>query len=213
MPTCHGVDPSPFVRKVKVICHEKSIAHDSEAVFPLGVSDEYKAISPLGKIPCWTTDSGRNIPDSSCIGQYLEKTHPEPSLYPSEAEDLGWALFLEEYGDSMLAGACGTVFFQRVVRPKFLNETTDEAAVKEALEVTQPPLFSWLDKEIGKKEFLVGNKFSIADIAVTSPFVNMSYGQEHVDASKYPNLARYLAGMFERPSFKKCMEAEAALFA
>ena len=57
MPTIHGVNASPFVRKVRVAMLEKGLDYDLEPVMPIGVSDEFKKLSPLGKIPVQTSRS------------------------------------------------------------------------------------------------------------------------------------------------------------
>jgi len=215
MPKLHGVGLSPFVRKTRIALAEKGIAYDSDPVLPIGVSEEYKKISPLGKIPCYTPKEGVNIPDSSVIIAYLERTQPNPPLYPSNNEDFARALFLEEYSDSALAAATGAVFFQRLVGPRFMNQPTDEAAVKTAITETMPPLFAWLDAEIKGKEYFVGGKFSVADIAITSPFVNLLHAGETVESvapGKFPNLAKYVTAMMARPTIAALIEEEKAFF-
>jgi glutathione S-transferase len=208
----HGASLSPFVRKVRVALAEKGLDYTLDPVVPFGASAEYKKMSPLGKIPCYTPRDGVHIPDSSVIIAYLERTEPKKPLYPDNAEEFARALFLEEYGDSALAQALSTPFFQRIVAPTFLGQQTDDAAIKNALEVQLPPLFAWLDEQIGSRKFLVADRLTIADIAITSPFVNFMHAGEKVDAAKYPNLARYLGEMLERPSFKELVDEERAIF-
>jgi len=212
MSVLHGVNASPFVRKARVALKEKGIDYELDPVMPMNVSPEYKKISPLGKIPCYTPKEGLNIPDSSVIIAYLERVKPEPALYPKDDADFARALFLEEYADSALVTQAGTVFFNRIVAPMLMQQEGDQNAVKTALEEGLPPLCSWLDEQAKGKTFLVGDKFSVADIAVTSPFVNLAHAGENVDKSKYPNLAKYLAGTFERPSIKELIEEEKAFF-
>jgi len=212
MAVLHGVSASPFVRKVRVALQEKGIPYDLDPIMPFNVSPEYKKISPLGKVPCYSPKPGVDIPDSSVIIAYLERTNSNNSLYPENAEDYARALFIEEYGDSALVGAVGTVFFQRIVGPMFMGQKTDEAAIKTALEQTLPPLLAWLDEQIKGKEFFVGNKLTVADIAIASPFVNFMHAGEKVDAAKYPNLAAFLERMHTRDSFKSVIEEERALF-
>jgi glutathione S-transferase len=195
-----------------VALREKGIAYELNPILPFNVSDEYRKMSPLGKIPCYTPKEGVNIPDSSVIVAYLERTNPNRPLYPENAEDYARALFLEEYGDSALVAAVGTVFFQRIVGPTFLGQKTDDAAVAGALEKQIPPLLAWLDEQITGKEFFVGNRLTIADIAIASPFVNFMHAGEKVDAKKYPNLAAFLDRMLNRPSFKELIAEEKALF-
>jgi glutathione S-transferase len=212
MPVLHGVNASPFVRKVRIALKEKGIAYELDPVLPFGVSDEFKKMSPLGKVPCYTPKEGVHIPDSSVIIAYLERTKPSPALYPANPEDFARALFLEEYGDSVVVAAAGAVFFNRIVGPKFLNQPGDPKAIETALTETLPPLLAWLDGQIKGKEFFVGGQFSVADIGVTSPFVNLQHAGETVDAGKYPNLAKYLTAMMARPSIKELIEEEKAFF-
>ena len=73
MPKIHGVNASPFVRKTRVALAEKGIVYELVPVMPIGVSDEFKKISPLGKIPCYQ-DGDFTLPDSSCICAFLERT-------------------------------------------------------------------------------------------------------------------------------------------
>jgi glutathione S-transferase len=197
---------------VRVALREKGIPYELDPVLPFNLSDEFKKMSPLGKIPCYTPKEGVNIPDSSVIVAYLERTNRNNSLYPESPEDYARALFIEEYGDSALVAALGTVFFQRIVAPRFLGQKTDDAAIAAALDKQAPPLLAWLDEQIKGKEYFVGNRLSIADIAIASPFVNFMHAGERIDAKKYPNLAAFLDRMFDRPSFKELIEEERALF-
>jgi glutathione S-transferase len=212
MSVLYGAGLSPFVRKVRVAMAEKGIKYDHDPVVPFNVSEEYKKKSPLGKIPCYSPKEGVNIPDSSVIIAYLERVEKKNPLYPENPEDYARALFLEEYADSALVSGCGVPFFQRVVAPAFLNQKPDEELVKNAIEVVLPPVFAWLDQQIGTKKFLVGDRLTVADIAVTSPFVNFMHAGESVDATKYPNLARYLGEMLARPSFKTLVDEDKAFF-
>jgi glutathione S-transferase len=208
----HGASASPFVRKVRVALAEKGIPYEHDPVVPFNISADYRKKSPLGKIPCFTPKEGVHIPDSSVIIAYLERTHPAKPLYPENPEQFARALFLEEYADSALVQALAVPFFQRIIAPLFLNQKTDDAAIKTALETTAPPLLAWLEEQLGTKKFFVADRLTIADIALASPFVNFMHAGEAIDAKKYPNLARFLADMHERPSFKTCIDEERALF-
>jgi glutathione S-transferase len=212
MPKLHGVNASPFVRKTRVVLAEKGIDYELVPVMPIGVSDEYKKISPLGKIPCYQ-DGEFTLPDSSCICAYLERTHPEPSIYPSDPQQFSRALWYEEYGDTKLAETLGPIFFQRVVQAKILKQETDEALVARHLNDLAPPVLNYLEAEIGESEAIVGGRFSIADVAIATHFVNFAHAGESVDAGRWPGLARYLERIFSRPSFKGVIEEEKAAFA
>lgn len=209
MPTLYGASQSPFVRKVKVALAEKGIAYEQDPVIPFGVSDEYRRKSPLGKIPCWEED-GFALPDSSCILAYLERTHPEPRLYPEDPRDFGRALFCEEYADTKLAETLGAFFFERYVRKNLMKQEADEERLAKLMAEQVPPVFDWLEAQVEGREVLVGRHFSVADIAMASPFVNWAWAGERVDASRWPALAAYVKRIHARPSFEEVLEAEGA---
>jgi glutathione S-transferase len=206
-PILHGVNASPFVRKARIALAEKGIDYELVPVMPMGQSAEYMKKSPLGKIPCWE-EGDYILPDSSCIIAYLERTHPDPALYPSDPKQFGRALWYEEYADTKLTEAVTTAFFNRIVK-KMMNQEPDEPAVAASL-VAAEPVFDYLDGEIADREVLVGSHFSVADIAVCSPFVNFAHAGESVDGSRWPQLVAYLARHLARPSFKSVIEEEKA---
>lgn len=211
MAVLHGVGASPFVRKVRVALAEKGIPYELDPVMPFGQTAEYKKKSPLGKVPCYTPRDGVHIPDSSVIVAYLERTHPQHPLYPENPEDFARALFLEEFADSALATALGTVFFNRIVAP-MIGQQTDETAIANAMNNVIPPLLAWLEEELGSKQYFVGDRLTIADIAVATHFVNFQHAGGSFDAGVYPNLAAFLERMHGRPSFAPLIEEERALF-
>lgn len=208
MSILHGAALSPFVRKARVALMEKGIDYELDPVMPFNPPPEYLEMSPLGKVPCYTTPDGQHIPDSSVIIAYLEKAHPHKPLYPDNAGDLARALFGEEYGDTALVQACGTVFFQRFVGPLFMNQPTDEAAVQNALEVEIPKAISWIDKQVAGKDFFVGGRLSVADIALCSPLVNLGHGGGDFDRSRFAEYARYSDAILARESFASAIKEE-----
>ena len=91
----HGANASPFVRKVRVVLAEKKVPYELKPIFPFGPNPEFRKISPLGKIPA-LVDGERSLADSSVICAYIERKHPEPSLYPSDPYEYARALWFEE---------------------------------------------------------------------------------------------------------------------
>ncbi len=211
MPIIHGASASPFVRKARVAFAEKGVAYELNPIMPFGPNPEYMKKSPLGKIPC-LEDGDFVLPDSSCIVAYLERANPNPPLYPSDPKEYGRALWYEEYADTRLVENLGAVFFERVVK-SMLQQETDHERVKQVLGEGVPPVFDYLEGEIGDREVLVGTHFSVADIAICSPFVNFMHAGESVDASRWPRLAAYVERTHARPSFKALIEEEKAQFA
>jgi glutathione S-transferase len=210
MPKLLGAFGSPFVRKVYVALTEKGIPFEHEQVIPFGVSAEYRKISPLGRIPAFQ-DGDKTLADSSVIIAYLEKTHPQPALYPTDPYDYARALWFEEFGDGGLAPVLGTkVFFPTVIGPRFFNQEPNLAEIQKVVDTEVPPMLDYLEGELGNGDYLVGNQFSIADIGVATIFVNYGYAGRGVDAKRSPKLAAYVNRILNRPSFKGVIEKEKA---
>jgi glutathione S-transferase len=211
MPTIHGAGLSPFVRKVRVVMTEKGLPYELNPVTPFAPPANWKTLSPLGKIPVYQ-DGDFTVADSSVICAYLERKHPSPPMYPKNDEDWARALFLEEYADTKLIEANAPIFFQRILRAKLMKQTPDEDAVKKA-EEAQPVVFDWLESKAPDGEGIVGGRFSIADVAIASPFVNLQHAGGDIDAKRWPKLAAYVARVHARPSFKALIEEERKLLA
>jgi glutathione S-transferase len=202
-----GAGLSPFTRKTRVALAEKGLAYEHDPMAPFGVSAEYKRKHPLGKIPLLEVD-GRPLPDSSAICAYLEKLQPTPALYPSEPFEYARAIWFEELADSAVMGGVATVFQQRVMAPLFFKKAADESLVQKAQNETLPPLFDYLERELGDADFLVGNRFTIADLALGSILVNYVHGKGRVDAARWPKLAAHVERTHSRPSFKGLIEED-----
>ena len=86
--------------------------------------------------------------------------------------------------------------------PLFMNKAGDEAAVEKAASEAIPPVFAYLEAQLGDGEYLVGGRFSLADIGAASPFVNYQLGGGTIDRAKYPRLASFVERIHARPSFK-----------
>jgi len=200
MLTVHGSPISPFVRKVLVLLAEKGVAFDVNPVMPFPAPAEHLLISPIGKIPA-LTDGDFSLPDSSAICAYLERKHPEHNLYPLDPQAYGRALWYQIYADSVLVGATSALFFQKVA-VKMMGREPDEVAIQAIRDNTEPQVLPYMEAQIGDREFIVGDHFSIADIAISSQFIQRLYAGEPIDSALYPNISRYLANHMQRESFK-----------
>ena len=212
MPTVLGIGASPFVRKVRVALAEKGIPFDLVPLFPQAQDEDFRKISPVGKIPAFK-DGDKGFSDSSVILLYLEKTRPQPALLPSDPYEYARALWFEEYADSAMVNVFGPkIFFEKFVAPRFFNREPNLEIADKAMREEVPPILAYLESQL-TGEWLAGHQFSLGDISVGSQFVNFFIAGGTIDPQKYPKLARYVARVHERPSFKNCIEEDKALFA
>ena len=157
---------------------------------------ELKAVHPLGKSPV-VTDGKLTIAESGAIVEYLIRTYGKGRLMPKEGgEDFVRYLHFMHFaeGSAMLplllalyVGFLGDA--GAPLRPRIDGEIANH--------------IGYLEKEIGSKNFLVGNDLTGADI-------QMSFVLEAANARRglqsYPNLTRYLAAIQSRPAYKRALE-------
>ncbi len=210
MTKVYGVSLSPFVRKVLFTLNYKGIPFEQIPTMPGDNAEAFAAISPLHKIPALEHE-GFSISDSSIICDYLDRVFPDKPIYPADPQARAKACWLEEFGDSKLAECCGGgLFFQRVVRPNFFKEEPDEALIQDTIDNKLPPALSYLETVVPENGYLVGDHLTIADIGVTTHFINAMYADYQVDSSIYPRLGSYLQRAMSSDLVKTQLEKERA---
>ena len=81
----YGALASPYVARVILFARLKGIdLPPAEVPGGWSGSPEYKALSPIGKIPALNVD-GQCIPESETICEYLEDTYPDTPGLPADA--------------------------------------------------------------------------------------------------------------------------------
>jgi len=211
-----GGSVSPFVRKVRVALAEKGLEYRHEQVNPYAPPPGWRELSPLGKIPAFR-DGDRALADSSVICAYVERRFPQPALYPSDPYDYARALWFEEYMDGGFVPVAGArVFFPLVLKPLFGGKAeadpSDVAAASKVIEEELPGFWDYLERELGDREFYVGDRLTIADIAIASPHANLRHAGVAPVRKRWPRLRAFLDRMHGRPSFKKVIEEETPIF-
>jgi glutathione S-transferase len=210
-----GVGASPFVRKVRSFLLEKgqNAAHDP--VNPFAPPEGWREISPLGRIPA-LRDGEHVINDSSVICQYLERRFPEPPLYPADDLAFARALWIEEFMDGGVVPILGPkLFLPLVVRPLLTGKPADEAteaAAQEAWNKELAPLFDYLERTLGEREWFVGERITIADLSVACPFVNARWAGFAPARARWPRLRGFLERVWKRPSFAPLIAEDEPVF-
>jgi len=211
MLTIYGVPFSAHTRKVILTARWKDLPFAVEPVVPLTPPPAWEDLSPTGKIPA-IKDGDFALADSSAICAYLEKKHPAKPIFPQTAEDLGRALWLEEYVDGTLQEFVLSHFLlETIFAPAFLQKDTNWEKVNNALKVEIPQCFHQLEQWIKVEQYLVANQFSIADITLASILINFAYGGKAIDESAFPRLAAYFKFILRHPTVRETLAAENAV--
>lgn len=209
----YGSSLSPFVRKVLAYADEKGIELEIKPVAPGDPNPEFRAASPFGKIPGFR-DGDFGLADSSAIIHYLEAKFPEPVLIPAEPRERGKTIWFEEFADTILVSCGAKIFFNLIVAPRFLGREGDAEAVRQAELNDLPPILDYLERAVPDGDgYLVGDRLTLADIAVACPFANFRHTETRVDPDRYPRTVAYVERILARPSFARWVEREVAFLA
>jgi len=208
----YGSSMSPFVRKAMVFALEKGIEFEAQPGGRRSPDPEFAKASPFGKVPAMK-DGDFLLADSTAMITYFDAIKPEPNLIPTEAKARATTVWYEEFADTIVAECGGRIFFTRVVGPKFLGMQTDPAVADAAQANDFPRLVDYLETRIPASGYLVEDRFTLADIAVASPFATMALGGCPVNPETHPKTVAYLQAIFARPSFAGLIAKEKAMLA
>jgi glutathione S-transferase len=188
--------PSPYARKVRIALAEKSIPFQLMTEVPWDSTTVTPRYNPLEKLPVLILDSGEAVYESAYILEFLELKHPEPPLLPADVDGRLAARKLEVLCD----GVCDAVvltFFERR-RANAAQSTEWMARQRRKIEGGVREIA----RLIGGREWAVGNRFSLGDIAAGTVLRYLSLRFPEFDwRTLHPNLAAYSDRMEERASF------------
>lgn len=208
-----GVSLSPYVRKVMVALAEKQISYELKETLPTvllkatkqSVPVEFERVSPLGKIPALQVGGDYMISDSSVIAEYLDLEFSSGnSLYPRNPKLYAKARWFEMYSDTVLTSvAYQKIFLEKVVKPHVLKEEPNKEVINCALYEELPGLLQFLNDSLQDRVWLVGENFSMADVAVVTQLLALSMAGYTLSESQYPDLKRHFQMAMKRESLKK----------
>jgi GST-like protein len=163
----------------------------------------FVAVNPNSKIPALLDRSGERpirVFESGAILLYLaEKFHAYlPTSAAARAECLSW-LFWQMGSAPFLGGGFGHFY---AYAPTKIEYAIDRFAmeVKRQLDV--------LDRRLGESEYIAGNDYTIADMAVFPWYGGLAKGwlygaAEFLSVDEYKNVQRWAAALFARPAVQR----------
>lgn len=164
---------------------------------------ELEALDPLGAVPVLQLDDGRVLTQSLAILELVADTHPSSLLLAApgtveRALTLSWAAFAAT--DVMRA-------FVPLVRADAMTSSEAAQAELRAYSIERlRPLLEHADRAVSGKDFVVGERFTVADAFLF--FVARLAGWLDVPMDAHRELARYCDGIAARPATRRILELE-----
>lgn len=187
----------PF-RQVPVIQHYRTV--------PAGMlhtqSPEFLKINPSGLIPS-IDDDGLVLHESLAINLYLARKHGGPLAGANVAEE-GQIAMWSLWAATGVEPHAINVLYHRMGNPSGVKDPKIADAAVEALKGP----FAVLDKALEKSGWLVGNRFTVADLNAAEIVRYAQPAPELFEAA--PRVKAWLAACQARPAFKKMWAARDA---
>jgi glutathione S-transferase len=160
-------------------------------------SPEFLNVNPNGHIPS-IDDEGLVLHESLAINLYLAKKHGGPLAPANLAEDglmTMWALWVATEVEPHAI----QVLYHRVANKP---EARDPKVAQAAIDALRAP-FAVLDKALAGSGYLVGQRFTVADINTAEVVRYALPAPELFEAA--PNVKAWLAACHARPAYKSMM--------
>jgi glutathione S-transferase len=151
---------------------------------------EFLAVNPCGKFPGFA-DGDLKLFESLAVNLYIAKKYGTGELYPTTIEDEGrtfqWTLWAATEVEPHALPSL-------MVQLGYSKDVEGAAAAAEKLK----PALKILDDCLKDREYLVGKKFSVADLNVAAVVSLTRYGK--IDISYAPHVVAWLDKCLARPA-------------
>jgi glutathione S-transferase len=157
---------------------------------------DYWSINPKGQVPVLELDNGERLTEGPVIVQYLADQKPGSGLLPPPGtidryRVQEWLNFVT----SELHKTYGPIF--RPTTPEEYKKISKENLGKR---------FDWIDQQLAGKQYLMGDKFTVADAYL---FTVLRWSPRiELDVSKWPNIKAYMERVAARPKVQEALKAE-----
>lgn len=197
---------APNPRRVQMFIAEKGITGIEEEVVEIGKdehrSSDFRAKSPLAKVPVLELDDGRMLGETRAICSYLEGLWPEPNLMGETFEERAFIEMTDRRMELYLFGGFANWIrhthpgLAPLEQPQFADFGRSQG--EKVREVAH-----WLDAELATRAFVAGERFTIADITA---FCAIEFARGLMKfrpgAEGMANLQAWRDRVAERPSAK-----------
>jgi glutathione S-transferase len=193
---------SSYVRTVRMALAEKGLKYAYDPAAPH--TPPVDAINPFGRVPVFR-DGDTELFETSAIVRYLDETFDgAPLVAPNtrlRAQMEQWVSVINCHGyDAMVRR-----YVLQYIFPKGEGGAPDRKTIDAALPEIEH-LLATLDKTYGKRNFLVGDAVTMADLFLTPiVFYLGMFPESKALLDKVPNVSRAHAAIAERESFKGTM--------
>jgi len=160
---------------------------------------DFQSISPKGAVPVLVLENGERLTESAAVLQYIADAKPEAGLAPRFGDP-------DRYRVQEWLSFIGAEIHKAFLFPFFWYQDDGSLAKPRA---RVPQTLSVPAAHLADREFLVGNRFTVADAHLTWALLLLR--PAGVDIAQWPSLSAYLERMQARPAVRDAIATEVAL--
>jgi glutathione S-transferase len=202
--TVHTIPGSPFARSVMAVLEEKGATWRIAPLAPGSHRQQpHLSLHPFGRMP--VLEHGDFVLyETQAILRYLDRVLPAPPLTPADPRDAARMDQVMNINDWYLfQGVADVIAFQRVVGPRIMGLTPDEAAIEAAMPKAHT-VFNELARLLGAQPYFAGHQASLADFLVASQMDFLAQTPEWAPlTAETPTLLAWLERMLARPGMRR----------
>ena len=199
----HLIPGSPFARAVLATLEEKGAPYRVAPVMPGTLrSAQHLGRHAFGRVPVLEHGEFR-LYETQAILRYLDRVLPEPALTPADPRSAARMDQLMNVNDWYLFhGVANVIAFQRIVGPRLMGLTPDEAAIAAAIPKART-VFDELARLLGAQACLAGDSLTLADLLLAPQldFLQQTPEWQPLTAA-HANLRQWLTRMQARASLR-----------
>ena len=199
----HLIPGSPFSRAVLATLEEKGAPYRVVPVMPGTLrSTQHLGRHAFGRVPV-LEHGGFRLYETQAILRYLDRVLPEPALTPADPQGAARMDQLMNVNDWYLFhGVANVIAFQRIVGPRIMGLTPDEAAIAAAMPKARA-VFDELARLLGAQPYFTGESLTLADLLLAPQldFLQQTPEWEPLSAA-HVNLRQWLTRMQARASLR-----------
>jgi len=195
-----GMGPNP--RVVNIFLAEKGEDLPRETVDLMGGEnrqDAHVKRNPAGQLPTLELDDGSYLAEITAICEYIEERHPSPALIGTTPEERAATRMWTRRVDLNILEPLANGFRFAEGLPLFKDRIhVIPQAADDFKQIAQEKL-AWLDGLIAGRDFIAGDRFSLADILL---FAFLEFGAQVGQPldPKLENLQAWFTRVAARPS-------------
>jgi glutathione S-transferase len=196
---------APNPRRVRIFLAEKGVLDQVELVtvdIATGAnrSPEHLARNPLGLVPVLELDDGRRLRETMAICRWFEEQTPEPNLFGRDAWERATIEQWNRHAELDVLFPVAHVFRNTHEFWKGrLEQAPDFGQIMRRVVLER---MQWIDRELGHRPFLAGDRFTVADITLLCGLDFAKISQIRIDPASQPHLAKWRERCGERASVK-----------